>query len=105
MHTCMYTLYVHTHVHYTYNIYALICTQTLIYICIKHTHTYICTHTIYTHIYTIHTIYMVTYTTKKENSELKPVKLWLKIDFVSHPVCAEVLGTYIYIYIYICYIA
>ena len=47
---------------------------------------------------------------KKENYELKPVKLFLKIDFVWHPACAQGLvntyththtHTYIYIYIYI----
>ena len=37
---------------------------------------------------------------QKENSEFKPVKLCLKIDFVLHPAHADGL-IYIYIYIYI----
>ena len=38
---------------------------------------------------------------EKENSELKPVKLRLKIDLVSYPARAEGLVN-IYIYIYVC---
>ena len=34
---------------------------------------------------------------EKENSEFKPVKLCLKIDFVSYPVRAEGLGKYVFI--------
>ncbi len=39
----------------------------------------------------------------KENSEYKSLILRMKIDLVSHPVCAErSVSIYIYIYIYIC---
>ena len=34
--------------------------------------------------------------TELKNSKLKPVKLRLKIDLVSHPVCKKGLGNYIF---------
>ena len=39
---------------------------------------------------------MATCLGERKNSEFKPVKLHLKNDTVSHSICAEGLGKYIY---------
>ena len=38
-----------------------------------------------------------------KNSEFKPTKLYLKIDLVSHPACAEGLGKFKYWKVYLLY--